>query len=265
GNVFGSSMFNMFLLALLDLVYWRLRILNRIAINHAVSASLAVLLTGLAVFFIEAQITGKVGWIGLDSVVLIAGYLLGTRVLFGNNRRDPDDDAPPPEIDDDVPSLSRALLGFGIATGALVLITPLLVRSSVQIAEETGLGVGFVGVALVAIITSLPEVITTISAARIGAYDLAVGNLFGSNIFNIFTLGLTDLFYDGRFLGAISPTMALAGVIALLLTNLALIGNLARNLAWGESRRRIIEIDALLILLGYFLGMWLLYDRGLVG
>ncbi|MBN2305825.1 MAG: sodium:calcium antiporter [Anaerolineae bacterium] len=267
GNIFGSCMFNMFLLAGLDLFYWRSRILRRLAMQHALSAGIAVTLTGLSMFFILAQFTAKIGWMGLDSLFLIGVYIAMTRVMFGGNQETSADPLPAPEIPDDVPTLRRALIGFGGATLVLVLITPLLVRSSVDIAESTGMTAGFVGVALVAIITSLPEVITTISAARIGAYDLAAGNLFGSNIFNIFALGLTDIFYtDGRFLAEVSDDMMLAGIMALLLTHIALMGNMIRNLATGqEVRRLVVHVDALLIAGGYLIGMWLLFDRGLIG
>ena len=95
---------------------------------------------------------------------------------------------------------------------------------------------------------------------RIGAFDLAVGNLFGSNLFNMFALGLTDVFYlEGRFLGVIDPAFALVGLIGLVLTSLALIGNIARV----ERRLLFVEIDALLIMLGYLLGMWFLLSRGI--
>lgn len=266
GNIFGSSMFNMFLLALIDLVYRRLHILRRLAVTHALSGSLALLLIGLAVFFILAQIDIAVGWVGLDSIVLMALYVLGVRILFGGNQDAGSGEPPSPDEFEGVPSLRRALIGFALASAALVAITPLLVSSSVGIAEATGLSTGFVGLALVAIITSLPEVVTTVQAARIGAYDLAAGNLFGSNLFNIFALGLTDTFYlDGRFLAEVSDTMSIAGLLALIVTNLALLGNLARNLAWGETRRQIVELDALLIIVVYVLGMWLLYSRGLIG
>lgn len=267
GNLFGSCMFNMFLLAALDLVYWRSHILRRLAVNHALSASIAVLLTGLSMFFILAQFDVQIGWVGLDSLAIMGIYIAMTRVMFGGNRAGSAEVVPPAEIPNGLPSLRRALIGFGGATLILVLITPLLVSSSVDIAAETGLTAGFVGVALVAIITSLPEVITTVQASRIGAYDLAAGNLFGSNIFNIFALGVTDLFYtDGRFLAAVSPNMMLAGLLALLLTHVALMGNLVRNLATGQDTRRlVVEVDGLLIMFGYLLGMWLLYDRGLIG
>jgi cation:H+ antiporter len=265
GNIFGSNMFNVFLLAVLDLFYWRSRILRRLDVSHALSSGVAVGITGLALFFILAQFDAQIGWVGLDSLALIAVYVIATRLLFGGPQGDPAIHIPEPEIPDDVPSLRRAMIGFGIATGVLIVITPLLVSSAVDIAEETGLSAGFVGVALVAIATSLPEVVTTIQSARIGAYDLAAGNLFGSNLFNIFSLGLTDFFYtDGRFLESVSSDMLLAGLIALLLTQVALIGNLVRNLAPRSNRRLVVEVDSLLIVAGYFLGMLLVYERGLL-
>jgi cation:H+ antiporter len=265
GNIFGSNMFNMFLLAALDLVYWRRRILRRLSMAHALSSGVAVGLTGLAVLFIVGQFDAQIGWLGLDSVALIVTYIAATRIMFGGQGGD-SAPAAPAAIPDDVPSLRYALIGFAVATLALIFITPIMVESSVKIAAETGLSAGFVGVALVAIITSLPEVVTTIQAARIGAYDLAAGNLFGSNIFNMFALGITDLFYtDGRFLAAVSSEMVLAGIIALLMSHIALMGNLARNLAPRKSRRLVVELDGLLIIVAYILGMIVIYNRGLIG
>jgi len=256
GSMFGSAMFNMFVLAVLDLIHQNARILRRVAMNHALTASLANVMTGLAVFFILANLDIKIGWVGLDSLLIMVTYIGGVRLLQGGS--------PPPEpttIDDEkVPSLRRAGVGFGIATVALVFITPFLVGSANTIAEQTGISAGFIGATLLAATTSLPELVTTITAARIGAYDLAVGNLFGSNIFNMFALGLTDFFFTGgRFLGAIDPSFAMAGLLGLLLTGMGLIGNLARV----ERRLFFVEIDALLILIGYFAGMWFLYFKGI--
>jgi cation:H+ antiporter len=107
----------------------------------------------------------------------------------------------------------------------------------------------------------LPELVATISAVRIRAYDLAVGNLFGSNLFNMFALGLTDIFYlKGRFISTIDPAFAMVGLLGLTLTSMGLIGNIVR-----VERRRLgfIEIDALLIIIGYVLSMIFLYNRGL--
>ncbi|MEZ4622503.1 MAG: hypothetical protein R2867_44345 [Caldilineaceae bacterium] len=260
GDFFGSSMFNMLMLAVLDLLFQQRRILRQVATMHGLSAGLAILLTGLAVFFIQANIELRLGWMGLDSLVLIGIYLYGIRLINGHNHQRVSHVEVTEELPENMPALNVAIVGFAFATALLVAVTPWLVRSAVGITEITGLRAGFVGVALVAVVTSLPEVVTTIAAARIGAYNLAIGNLFGSNAFNIFALGLVDLFFlDGRFLAVIDPALTIAGLMGLLLTCLALIGNLAHE----ERRFFFIEVDALMILIGYMGGMWLLFSRGI--
>lgn len=259
GNIFGSCMFNMFMLAILDLVVLRGRILRAVLLNHAVSGGLAAMLAALAIFFIMADINIGFGWVGLDSLILIGVYVAGVWLLTQNNTATSGELSD--EADATVPGLSVGLLGFLLATLVLVLVTPVLVRSSKAIAEATGVSAGFVGVTLVAIVTSLPELVTTVAAARIGAYDLAIGNLFGSNCFNIFALGLTDFFFvQGRFLASIDDAMLLAGVLGLLLTTMGLFGNVTR------INRRIgyIELDAIAIALVYGFGMWLLYSKGIL-
>jgi cation:H+ antiporter len=257
GSMFGSNMFNMFMLGLLDLFNRNARVLRLVANSHSLTASLGSLMIALAALFILADIPLKIGWVGIDSLLIIAVYLGGVRLLQnqGGPRVDPEEIP----ADAKIPSMRRALLGFGLATLVLVLVTPYLVSSANQIAESTGLGVGFIGATLIAITTSLPELVATISAVRLGAFDLAVGNLFGSNIFNMFALGLSDFFYtQGRFLDTIDSSFAIAGLLGLILTSLGLIGNLARV----ERRIGFLEIDAFLILLGYVLGMYLLYTMG---
>jgi cation:H+ antiporter len=257
GSMFGSNMFNMLMLAVLDLVYQNARILRRVAMNHALTASLATLLIGAAVFFVLADIDLSIGWVGVDSLMIILVYIGGMRMVQTQGG------PPPTEIAADegkIPSLKRAWAGFAIATVVLVAVVPFLVDSVAQIGEITGLSSGFIGATLLAFVTSLPELVATTAAVRIGAYDLAIGNLFGSNFFNMLAFGLTDIFYlQGRFIDLIDPSFALIGLLGLLLTSMGLIGNLLRV----ERRLGFLEFDALLILLAYFAGMWFLYMRGI--
>lgn len=257
GNFMGSNMFNMALLGVLDMIGRQARILRRVAMRHALTAGLAILLASLAVFFILAGVEIRIGGVGLDSVLIAATYIVGLRLIQANNPAE----APAAAADlEGVPALYQALIGFGAAAALLVVVSPWLVSSSKEIARITGLGAGFVGTALVGVVTSLPEVATSIAAVRIGAYDMAVGNLFGSNAFNMFALSLTDLFYTpGRFFGVIAPEFALVGLLGLILTGLGLIGNLARL----ERRLGFVEADALIIMVVYLLGMVWLYGRGI--
>ena len=93
------------------------------------------------------------------------------------------------------------------------------------IAETTGLGQTFVGNIFIALSTSLPEVVVSISAVKMGAIDLAVGNLFGSNIFNILILAIDDIFFvKGPILSFVNTSHIISALSAILMTAIAIIG-----------------------------------------
>jgi cation:H+ antiporter len=260
GSLLGSNMFNMFLLAILDLLHRKNRILRKAALKHALTGSITMFLIGLVVFFILADIEIQIGWVGLDSLFIVLAYVIGVWLIRANQPKTVVCASEAPAVPQGIPSLRRGLTGFGLAALGLMIVTPLMVQSSAEIAEITGLGTTFIGTTLVALVTSLPEMVTTIAAVRLGADDMAIGNLFGSNMFNMLAIGLTDVFYlQGRFLGVIDPAFIVVGMLGLLMTGLGLIGNLARL----ERRVLSIEVDALALIIFYIAGLWLLFSRGI--
>jgi cation:H+ antiporter len=260
GNLLGSNAFNISLLAVADLASHNRRVLRAIAMRHALTGSMAVVMISLLLFLLVANIDLMIGPIGLDSAILIAAY---AGMLYLLQKSTPQmDQAGPEDVTDKVPSIRVSVIGFILATAFIAVVSPMLVRSSALIADQTGLGTSFIGFSLVAVVTSLPEFVTTVALVRLGAEEMAVGNLFGSNMFNMFLFGFLDLFYSpGRFIGAIDPSFLVVGLLGLLITGIALLGNV------GNIEKRILglfEIDALLIILIYLGGMWLLYTRGLM-
>jgi cation:H+ antiporter len=155
--------------------------------------------------------------------------------------------------------LQRAGLGFAVASLVILVAAPLLADSAMQIAEATGISSGFIGTSLVAIVTSLPEMVATFAAVRLGAFDLAVGNLFGSNAFNMAILFLADIAYrKGPLLAAVEPIHAVTAIISMLLISVGSMGIIYR----AEKRFMIIEPDSALMILGYVLGMGLIFTLG---
>ncbi|MFQ5399622.1 MAG: sodium:calcium antiporter [Anaerolineae bacterium] len=261
GNFFGSNMVNVLLLALVDLVNFHVPLMRRIAISHALTAALTTVLMLVAVISMVAEVDVTIGWVGMDSLLLIALYFGGVQLVQRQSQSGPAGTAPTAvEPGPAFPSLRRGIIGFGAAVVVLVLTVPQLVVASTEIAVITGLGTGFVGTALLSVVTSLPELVAALAAMRINAVDMAVGNLFGSSVFNMLALGLADFFYtDGRFLGAIDPNFMLVGMLGLLLTNMALVSNLARV----ERKILFMEVDAIAIIMVYLGGMYLLFLRGI--
>lgn len=264
GNFFGSNMVNMALLAIVDLVHYRVPLLRRVAVTHTLTAALGIALMTVAVLFMLADIDLAIGWVGVDSLILILLYFGGVWLIQQEGKLDSvitvGDTAVEPAAG--FPSLRAGIIGFVVSAAVLMGVVPLLVKASTDIAAQTGLGTSFVGTALLSVITSLPELLAALAAVRLGSTDLAVGNLFGSSVFNMLAVGVSDFFYlEGRFLGAIDPAFALVGLLAILLTNMALLANLARV----ERRILFIEVDAIAIIVVYLLGMYLLFVRGMGG
>lgn len=260
GNFFGSNMVNIALLAIVDLTQRQTSLLRRVAITHTLTAALAIILMAVATIFIVADIDTVIGWVGVDSLLIILLYFGGLWLIQQEGQVD---GGPVEQMEvapaADFPPLRVGVIGFIVSAAVLVGVVPLLVSASSDIAEMTGLGTSFIGTALLSFVTSLPELLAAWAAVRLGSTDLAVGNLFGSSVFNMLGVGIADFFYlDGRFLGAIDPSFILVGLLGILLTAMALLATLARV----ERRILFIELDAAAIILVYLLGMYLLYVRG---
>jgi cation:H+ antiporter len=267
GDLIGSNMANMLILGIVDLLHRQKRLWQQAAAEHALSAGLAIFLTGLAAFFVLNERDVKLGPMGLFSSLLLLLYVLGMRLVFRQEnlkRRQREQEKVIEKQAADEPrragsrgALRRAGIGFGASTLALVVASPVLAGSARAIVEQSGVSATFIGTSLMGITTSLPELVTAIAAVRLGAFDLAVGNLFGSNAFNMAAFFFVDLaFGRGSVFTAASQANAMAALWSILLMSLALMGIIYR----AEKRYLLIEPDSLLIVLGYCLGLWLLFQ-----
>lgn len=258
GDLFGSNMANMAVLALIALVYGRARVIQREALGIALAASVAIVLTGLAVLFIvvrlEESIAGAFGFGTLALLVFATGGLLLLRE-FREAVTEAGEEVS--EAAGRPLSLPRALFTFIAAAGVIFAAAPALVWSAQEIAAITGLAETFVGVLGLAIATSLPEVATSTAAVRMGALDLAVGNLYGSNAINMSILVWLDALYTkAPLLETVHVSNAAAGLVAILLMVIGLTGMVLR----AERRRFPVDPTATLILGGYLLGMLLVWS-----
>ena len=114
------------------------------------------------------------------------------------------------------------------------------------------------GTWLVGLSTSLPELVSSFAAVRMGAFDLAVGNLFGSNAFNMAIFLPLDLAQPGpAIFASLDPGHAISALFAVVLMSLGLAAIVYR----AERRFVMIEPDCLLMVVVYGLGIWLLYGR----
>ena len=203
--------------------------------------------------------------VGLGSLTLFILYVLGMRLVFRQEDMDRRRREQAVMVEETMAKqdtigrraeLRRAVIGFSLGALALLVAAPFLAWSAARIAEATGTSTTFIGTSLVAITTSLPELVTAVAAVRLGAFDLAVGNLFGSNAFNMAAFLFADLAYrDGGLLGSVSSAHALTALWSILMMNIGLMGIIYR----AEKRFLLIEPDSLLMIISYVLGLWLLF------
>jgi cation:H+ antiporter len=255
GDLFGSSMANMLILAAIGYVGVRGPVFRAATPVHAVTACLAIVLNAAAGIFVLTSVE-RPGWpMGIESLLLGAGFVAGMRVIYTHRS---DGAAPGPPARARWAGTRAALLRFGVASAAVVLAAPAFAWSAKRIAELTGLGTTFIGTWLVGLATSLPELVTAVAAVRLGAVDLAVGNLFGSNAFNMVVFLAMDVAHPGgSVFAALDHTHALTALLAVVLMALGLAAIVLRS----EGRRSLLEPGSALMILVYLLGLLLLYTQ----
>ncbi|RIK37868.1 MAG: hypothetical protein DCC58_17420 [Chloroflexi bacterium] len=260
GNLFGASMANMLILAVADLTLTRVRVLTRVAINQAVVGTLAVALTATAAVGILTDQHLSLLGLGWAPLAIAFGYIAGMRIIYLNR-------VGPPFLEPDeatvvaakAAGLRRAAISFVVAAAVVLVAARYLASSAVTVADQLGITTGFMGIALLAITTSLPEVTVTVASVRAGWYDLAVGNLLGSVAFNMLILLPLDLAdRSGPLLAQVEPGVLVGALFACILIGQTLL----EILNTSEERIWYLEPGAFFRVATYALGLYLIFQMG---
>lgn len=259
GDVLGSCVFNLLILAILDAVYRMMPISARAHQGNILSAGFGILLLGtVATSIFLGDYILPLGWIGPYSLLFMVIYFIAMRLIFSYEKRQIATYVKGKAIElryKEIPTRT-VFINYGINAFVVVIAATFLPRIGKGIAEITGLGQTFVGNILIAVSTSLPEIVVAIAALKIDAIDLAIGNLFGSNIFNIFILAVDDIFFvKGPLLSFVSQNHVISAVSAIAMTAIAVIGLTYR----AEKKKLFLAWDSIGILLTYLVNVMLLY------
>lgn len=179
GNIVGSNILNILIILGLSALVTTLAVAKstvRIELPFMIGITVILLLVGL---------NGEIGL--LEGILLLILFVTYLTYLFFMAKKNPDDSEAPKEL-----SVVKALLCTVIGLVLIVAGSNVTVNAATEIARVLGLSERFIGLTIVALGTSLPELFTSVSAARKGNADIAIGNIVGSNIFNIlFVVGLS--------------------------------------------------------------------------
>ncbi|MDI6728787.1 MAG: hypothetical protein QMD44_07700 [Thermodesulfovibrionales bacterium] len=259
GDVLGSCVFNMFIISFLDAMHRPTPISSRAHHGHVLSAGFGILLLSIAAtgLFFGNRIL-PLGWIGPYTLFFVVIYFIAMRLVYFYEKKQISAFMKEMAIElkyGKVPT-KTAVVNYSINAVIVIMAAIFLPKIGEGIAEATGLGQTFVGNIFIAVSTSFPEVVVSISAVKIGAIDLAIGNLFGSNIFNIFILALDDVFFTkGPLLSFASQNHIISALSAIAMTTIAIIGLTYRT----EKKPLLLAWDSIGILLVYVINLMLLY------
>lgn len=263
GDVLGSCVFNLAILVAVDFLHPQESIYRSAGRGHILSAAFGIVLTGAVAFSLLLAQRGEtlaIGHIGAYTPLIVALYLLAMRMLYQYERREVA--AFVKDVAERYPhiSLKSAATGYALAAVVVVAAGIWLPFVGADIARQMDWHNSFVGTLLVAAATSAPEIAVTLAAVRMGALDMAVANLLGSNLFDILILAIDDLFYvDGPLLASVSQAHAVSAVSAIIMTGIAVIGLFYRPA--GPLWRNVSWVSVFLLVL-YLTNSYILFRHG---
>ena len=202
GNILGSNLFNFGMLAFVILCFLRS------FTSASLSRSHRYVMLFLMMMYLATALNWKVmgddnivlgsqdnPWlfVSVTSLIVIALYALSVRFLAGDNGTTDD------EQEDETVNLSlrSIIVRFVLASLGIIVASIILTYVTDDIATELNLGSGLAGALFLGVATSLPEVTSTISLFRMRNFDIAFGNIAGSNVFNFFVLAIADVLFAG--------------------------------------------------------------------
>lgn len=259
GDILGSNAFNLFIIAILNLYSPPRSITAGLSLKpFRILIVLILAMTAVTMTFLGLEAGDKrfgLGGIGLASWLLLFLYLFGTWKLYHDEQRG---DKPFPKTEyipekkgnhkSDALYLKLLVSVFMVVAGGFW-----LARTGNEIAELTHWGQSFVGALFLAVVTSLPEVAVCLAAVKIGAFEMALSNILGSNMFNLSIIFWADLARPGgHILAGVDRSVYAAGLLGVILL---LIVALALKLKPGRIRA-LPAWDSISLILAYLAGMY---------
>jgi cation:H+ antiporter len=261
GDALGACIFNLVTLVLLDALSRDEPMYRRIDQGHILTAGFGIIMIGFVgavVLLSRNGLGGSIFHVSIFTPIIIVVYFVAVRAAYVYEKRS--SLAPPIGKTDAAMTLKSAVTRYLLAAGVVALAGSWLPFVGLEIAEVMGWQTTFVGTLFIGFATTVPELAVTIGALRLGAVDMAIGNLLGSNLFDILILAIDDIAYTkGPLLAAVSPAHAISAFAAVIMSGIFIVALLYRP----ETRfRGTIGWVSLSLLLVYLFASYAIYLHG---
>lgn len=190
GNILGSNLFNLLILAVLIFIFFKDFSKTRIAKSHILVSVSIVLIYLFMMLNLQNEIPLEFLTINITSLIIIVLYVFGVKNMANDESENSDEDTSNLTVKQVV---LRFILVSILIVGVSIAIT--YITDIIADEEHLNLGAGLAGALFLGIATSLPELSSTFALFKIKNYNIAIGNVIGSCLFNFTILSLTDIFY----------------------------------------------------------------------
>ena len=259
GEIFGSCMANLFLLAILDTFVRDQPLTTKVHYGFTLSSAFGiVLITFAGASLILDDIIPSIGWVSVASFVIIFIYVIALKLTTDYERRLIATAAKEvaEELKYEKIQLKEVILKYSINSIFIIFAATFLPDVGYKITETFGLTQTFFGSLFIAITTSLPELAVSIAAVKLDLVQIAVANLLGSNIFNIFILPITDIFYTkGSIFADMGSINLLPATFSVLMTGVVIIGLIYK----AEKKFFRLAYESIALILIYMIGIYIIF------
>ena len=252
GQIIGSCIFNLVIIALVEIFFRKQRFYQLTGKLNILPLGFSLIIITVLTFLLSIRFKPHVLHVGMSSLLIFVLYLVFMKIVFRERKAE--------QVQEEQyrdKRLSREVISF-IASSLVIIAVgiylPIVGKELAHIMKWTD---SFVGVIFLAMVTSFPELVVSFSTAKIGAIDMLVGNIAGSNLFNIAIIFLIDLVYlKGNILADVSPANISVGLIAILMNFVVFFAVVRRS---SYRVFNFISINAILLILLYIVNLLVIY------
>jgi len=243
GNLFGANSYNLLTIAIIDLLSRGAPLLSVAGPGQVLTAAFSLIPVMLATIGIALSGSGifapSIANIGIFSIAIFLSYCIFTRAIYVSEKKPPPPE-PPYEPGRFVrrSSLRKTWFYFGLASAVIVVNGIWLAYIGKELSETLHLSQNFVGGLILGLITTLPEITVSVAALLIGAKEIALANMLGSNLFNMTIIFVDDIFYKkAPVLQSVSPDHIWQGCMVMVMTAVVILAMVTKG------KKRIFNIS----------------------
>ena len=220
GNILGSNLFNMTIIAMLIILWTSNFKKSNISKSNSYTAWVTLAIYVAVALNMLNIVNFEVVTISITSIIILVLYTLGVKTMSN------DDSGTADEFKDETAvttslSLKQIIIRFILVSIGLVISSILITYVTDIIAARLNLGASLAGALLLGIATSLPELTSCVSLVKIGNFNVSVGNIVGSNLFNFLIIFISDVLFIGGtiydFAESQTRNLVIFGIISTML------------------------------------------------